>query len=131
MPGSAIQSFPNFVHVSLLDKPNSVCWIYFCSGVGWVAEGSRTATDGLYSYPGKNSFLEPHLACCPDDGLPVECALGGSPRLGLRPHSSRMGRAIISGVGPEKSTLETWILAHLGFMGLLKSKRTDILQRRM
>src|SRR5690348_15325182 len=44
MPASIIRSFPSFVHVSLPDRPNSVCWICFWSGVG-RGDGSKPMDD--------------------------------------------------------------------------------------
>src|SRR6266487_1126883 len=44
MSDLTIRSFPNFAHVSSQDRPNSVCWTCFWSGVGRV-DGSK-AEDG-------------------------------------------------------------------------------------
>ena len=51
MPDLTIRSCPNFVHVSLQDRPNSACWISLSSGVGREAGGTaggRQRTDSTH-----------------------------------------------------------------------------------
>lgn len=57
-------------------RPNSVCWISFWIGVGREGGGSahgRQRTDSPHILA-KIRSSPPYLACCPNDGLRVECA---------------------------------------------------------
>jgi transposase len=64
-----------------------------CQEGGW-RNRSWKATHRLDPYPGQDPFPQPHVVRGSDDGLCLECALGGSPRVGSRLGASRVGGAV-------------------------------------
>ena len=59
-----------------------------------VGQSRRAATHRLDPCVSEDPCTQPHAVCGADDGLRVECALGGSARLGSRSRTSRMGPAL-------------------------------------
>ncbi len=61
-----------------------------CREGGW-RKRPRTAAHRLDPCPGQDPRTQPHAVHCSDHGLCLECALGGSARVGARPRASRVG----------------------------------------
>src|SRR5437879_3381269 len=61
-----------------------------------MAQSSRAATHRLDSCVSQDPCTQPHAVRGSDHGLRVECALGGSPRLGSRPCANRVGRGYLN-----------------------------------
>ena len=64
-----------------------------CREGGWL-KARRTAAHRLDPCAGQDPRTQPGAVRGSDDGLRVECALGGSPRLGSCPCTSRVGGAL-------------------------------------
>ena len=69
-----------------------------CREGGW-RDRPRAATHRLDSCVSQDPRAQPHAVRGSGHGLCVECALGGSPRLGSRPCASRMGGAVWPTIG--------------------------------
>jgi transposase len=61
-----------------------------CREGGW-RNRRRAAAHRLDPCPGQDPRTQPHAVRGSDHGLRVECALGGSARVGSRPRASRVG----------------------------------------
>jgi transposase len=64
-----------------------------CREGGW-RNRPRAATHRLDACPGQGPRSQPHAVRGSDYGVCLECALGGSARLGACPCASRVGRAV-------------------------------------